>query len=354
MLPFTILDPHVHQWDPRHTPRQVTPLVKLFGGFPRVLDAVARAVTPRRTLDYIGSPEYVLHPYLPRDYAADIQPQPIEGLVHVQAEWMGLSALAPVGETRWLAGLPFAAAGVPLAAIVAKGDPSSKHFDRLLAAHREASPLVRGIRMMAARHEDPGIHPWERRPHLYRDAAFLRGFERLAAHGLRFDAWVYSDAIDDVTALAQRFPDVPLVLDHFGTPAGVFGPVGKRTGYTAQQRDAILGAWKDAIACLAEVKHVHAKLSGLLMPVLGLGYETRRVKPGSEEIAEAIAPIVDHTLDLFGPARCMFASNFPMDKVSADLSSIVEAYAAIVGRRGDDALRAVFHDTAERFYGLGR
>ena len=132
----------------------------------------------------------------------------------------------------------------------------------------------------------------------------------------------------------------------------MFGPVGRETGRTADERAGILSFWRDAVARLAELRHVNVKLSGLLMPVLGLGYHKRRTKPGSDEIARALAPVVEHALDVFGPMRCMFASNFPMDKVSADFTAIVDAYATIVRGRGDDALRSVFHDTARRFYAL--
>lgn len=354
MFPFAILDPHIHQWDPRHTPRTATPLVKLLGRYPRLLAGAARALFPRPVVEFVGSTEYVLGDYLPKQYSADIAPQAVEGVVHIEADWADHLGLGPTGETRWVGTLPFANNGITLAGIVAYGDPSSDHFDRLLTAHREASPLFCGIRKMAARHDDQGVHAWDPRPNLYRDARFLRGFERLAAHGLRFDAWVYSNGIDEVTELARRFPEVPLVLDHVGTPVGVFGPVGRSTGRTAGERAGILSAWKDAFARLADLKHAHVKLSGLLQPVLGLGYHARREKPRSEEIAQALAPIVDHALDVFGPSRCMFASNFPMDKVSADFSSIANAYATIVASRGGDALRSVFRETARRFYGLDR
>lgn len=349
-LPFGLVDPHIHQWDPRTTPRLVSPAVRLFGFSPRLLEAISKVAFPRPALDFVGVTDYVRSSFLPADYAKDARGLGIEVVGHVQAGWQDHSALGAAAETRWVASLPFDGHGLSLGAIVGEGDPTAKSFVRLLDAHREGSPRFRGIRKMASRHPDPGVYDWETRDGLYQEPAFLRGFEELAARGLTFDAWVYSHQLVDLAALAQRFPESPIVLDHLGTPAGVFGPVGRRTGASAGEREAILAAWKDGLARVASNRNVYAKLSGLLMPVLGHDEHRRGVRPSADVIRDRIRPLVDHALDVFGPERCMWASNFPMDKAVADLSAIVEAYAAIVAERGEPALRAVFRENALRFY----
>ena len=134
-----------------------------------------------------------------------------------------------------------------------------KNFKQLLQLHQEVSPKLRGIRKMASFHADKGIHAWTDEPHLYCNKKFLKGFEELAKANLSFDAWVYSTQISDVAHLAKTFPETPIVLDHLGTPAGIFGKVGKATGQTAQQRDYIFRPgkktwlnWQNAQMCIAK------------------------------------------------------------------------------------------------------
>jgi L-fuconolactonase len=351
-LAFPLIDSHLHQWDPRTTPREGTPLVKALGRFPVALKAAARLVVPKATRDFLGRLDYVGDSYLPADYDSDIASNAVEAVVHVQAGWRDSSPFGSVGETRWIAQLPFRDGAPRLGAVVAEADPGAHNFDALLAAHQRASPLVRGVRLLAACHGDRGVHAWARDDQCYLQRDFLAGFERLAARGLRFDAWVYSTQLQQVTEVARRNPDVPIVIDHLGTPVGVFGPSGKDTGRTPQARHAILEAWKDDLAALAEQPNVFAKASGLLMPVLGHDFHQRGAPPASEEIANRLAPLLHHALDVFEPQRVMFGSNFPIDKVSAPLSFIISAVAAVVAERGDAALRAVFRDTATRFYDL--
>jgi L-fuconolactonase len=190
-----------------------------------------------------------------------------------------------------------------------------------------------------------------KRPNLYADADFLRGFEELARRNLRFDAWVYSHQLADVAALAQRFPQTAIVLDHLGTPVGAGGPHGD-VGTTESDRANIVAAWRDALATVAENKNVHAKLSGLGMPVLGFGFHTRATPPSAEELADSYGPFMRHALDVFGVERCFFASNFPMDKVSAPYHVIFDAFTRLAAERGSEAARPLLRDNALRFYGI--
>jgi len=121
--------------------------------------------------------------------------------------------------------LDFARCGRRLGAIVGHADLRSADVDDVLEGHQAASDRLRGIRQMAARHADRGVLAFSDTANLYRDPSFLRGFEKLVARKLRFDAWVNSDQIADVVELARLFPEVPIVLDHMGTPVGAGGPV---------------------------------------------------------------------------------------------------------------------------------
>ncbi len=353
VLPFPIIDPHIHQWDPYHTPHKAALLVKLLGRFPNLMDQIARTALPKATIDFIGLTEGVLSPYLPADYVQDSAPFDIEAVVHVEADWHHHHGLGVVEETAWVAQLPFGQGNSPkLGAIVGKADPLSPHFEDILRAHIAASPLFRGIRCMAAHHTDPGVHGYSAYTDIYRNPIFLKRFEKLACYGLSFDAWAFSTQLPDVTFLAKQFPEIPLVIDHLATPVGIFGPVGRTTGQTSAQRAGILNQWKDDLAALAELPHVHAKVSGLLMPVLGHTFHKRHELASVDMIMNLLGPLVEHACEVFGPKRLIFASNFPMDKVTARLPDIIEAYAQLIAPHGEAALKAVFRENAIRFYDL--
>jgi predicted TIM-barrel fold metal-dependent hydrolase len=192
---------------------------------------------------------------------------------------------------------------------------------------------------------------WAKLPHLFQDADFLRGFEKLTARRLRFDAWVYGAQLPDVTALAQRFPDTSIVLDHVGSPVGAGGPFAG-VGRNADERAGIVARWRDDLARLAEHKNVHVKLSGFAMPISGFGFHTRPTPPSIDELTDAFRPFVRHAVAVFGVERAFFASNFPMDKVSAPGSHIFGAYIHLARELGEHAPRALLRDNALRFYSI--
>jgi L-fuconolactonase len=350
-LDFAIVDAHVHQWDPRTTPRATSLFARLLGRWPDFYLKVGRSIFPKAIREFVGRPDHLLLAYLPADHAQDSASSNVDTVVHVEAGWAAPGALGAVGETRWLETLGFESVGKTLGAIVAHADLGSSRADEVLRAHMAASSRMRGVRQMAARHPQSGVFAWSRHPHLYCNADFLRGFERLAEHGLRFDAWVYSPQLPDVAALAQRFPQVPIVLDHLGTPVGAAGPF-CGVGTTAEERERIVSCWRDDLAQVAEHKNVFAKISGLAMPALGFGFHTRPEPPSAEELVERLGPLVRHALDVFGVDRCFFASNFPMDRVSAPYARIFEAYARLAKERGPHAPRALLRENALRFYGI--
>ena len=306
-VPFPIVDPHVHLWDPRSTPRPASPLVRLLGRWPSLLHKVVSRVLPAPVRGFVGRPDFLIAPHLPADVRDAAAPLQVDTLVHVEAGWAGRDG--PAGETRWLDSLHYEAAGMRLGAIIGHADLTSKHLAAELDAHAQASAKFRGIRQMASRHPSRRIMAFSRHPSLYADADFLRGFELLAQRGLRFDAWVYSNQLGEVAALAQRFPEAAIVLDHLGTPVGAGGQVGD-VGATESERASILAAWRDGLAKVAENKNVHAKISGLAMPVLGFGFHTRSAPPSADELTACFGPLVRHALDVFGVQRCFFASTF--------------------------------------------
>jgi L-fuconolactonase len=349
-LDFSIIDAHIHQWDPYSTPHAAATAVKLLGKHPKLLDRMMRMLKPNDLIETLGLTQHVTSPYLPSDYKADLGRYAVEQVVHVEASWHDYKGKGVIGETEFISKLPFAQEGLKLGAIVGTADPRDSSFKKILKLHQKASPKFRGIRKMAAVHEDRQIHAWADEPHLYSNKKFMKGFEALAAMDLSFDAWVYSTQLPDLIKLAKAFPETSIVLDHFGTPAGLFGPVGAHTGITQTARENILFRWQDDIAELSRCPNVYTKMSGLFMPILGHGFHKKRRLAGKDEVFDLAYPMIHHVLNCFGKYRVIFASNFPMDSVSTSLVNIIDAFSDAVAAYDPDALLHVFRHNAKQFY----
>jgi len=340
-----MLDAHIHLFNLKGTPRPMQPLGKLFGWNERVLRFMATKLMPDDTVNFFGPGTPLLADYMPVDYRADVESSGVGRYVHVQAAWTDKRPLDPVGETVWLESLDDGPA-----AIIGYADLSlGADVAPVLAAHNAASTRMRGIRHMLAWHHDKTVMNHAVRPRLAHDPRFREGFDRLTEHGLSFDAWCYSAQIDEVSALAQHNPDVPMVLCHMGTPIGIGGEFGG-IGVSEQERARIAGEWRDGISGLALNKHVNCKLSGLLMPVLGFGYEHSKKSPSVAELVGRLSPMIEHCIDAFGPERCMVASNFPVDKVAVTYETMTKAMLEMTHRYGLEAQQAMFAGTAETFY----
>jgi predicted TIM-barrel fold metal-dependent hydrolase len=347
-----IIDAHIHQWDPLTTPREASRLAPLYSRAPRLLETLLPLLTSKADRELVVTPQHVGSPYLPATYAADAAGTtaalgvPVEAVIHVEASWHGPD---PVDETRWLETLPFGEDGAPaLAGIVASADPRHPEIGRILDDHRTASPRVKGIRRSAAWHPDRAVKDFADDEGLLTSPDFLRGFAAVAERGLTFDAWVYSGQLSQVARLAAEYPETTIVLDHYGTPVGLLGPRGRRTGRDEAERQDLQNRWRDDLAEVAAHPNVVAKQSGFAFPPLGYG----RVGIGRTEVAELAGPLIEHTADVFGPDRQVFGSNFPMDKALADHAAVVGALYDVLAPRGPELLAKVFRENAVRVYGL--
>jgi predicted TIM-barrel fold metal-dependent hydrolase len=346
--PIRVFDPHIHLWDVRGTPRRVTPLIKLLGWSPPALAWACRRLVPGDQAAFFGSLEHLTRDYLPADYRADssIARFDVVGCVHVQAGWEGRGRLGSVGETLWLEALGMGeVAGIVGHADLGLGD----RVDEVLTAHRAASERFRGVRDMLAWSSDLGVHSFASAARRSRDSRWRAGYARLAAHRLSFDAWLFHHQLDELADLAAAYPDVPMILCHSGSPVGIGGQFGG-AGRSPAERDAVARAWRAGMRRLAERENVWVKLSGYTMPVSGWGYHSRAQPPLAEELAAQLGPLVRFVIDTFGVERCMFASNFPVDKVSASWASHFEAYARIVEDVSREERAALFCDNALRAY----
>lgn len=275
---MSIVDAHVHFWDPRETPRAVTTLVRTLGFSPNLVDWVARRLFPRDVARFFSSPKFITRPYLPVDFHRDCGSTPIHSVVHVEAGWKGRGILAPVAETRWLDRLA-AVGAFHIGAIVAHADLGlGASVVAVLRAHVEASNRVRGIRDMLAWHPSRSIMSSAATPEKSRDQQWRLAFERLSEMNLNFDATCYDHQLPELADLANSYPDQRIILCHAGNPVGVGGPFGEY-GHTPTDRHRIFGRWQEGMARLAECRNIAVKISGLTMPVCGFGFETWRKPP---------------------------------------------------------------------------
>ena len=179
---------------------------------------------------------------------------------------------------------------------------------------------------------------------MYLDSRFRDGFRHLASRGLSFESWCYHPQIPALTDLARAFPNTTIVLDHFGGPLGV-GPF-------AGRNDEVFDQWRRSIGPLATCPNVVAKLGGIAMEVNGFGWHEREAPPTSEMLMEATRRYYEHTIDLFGVERCMFESNFPVEKVSCSYNVLWNSFKRLTASWSAAERARLFHDTATRVYRL--
>jgi len=261
----------------------------------------------------------------------------------------GPEPLRCVGETSFVADIARTAAlgpGARIGAIVGATDLRlGEEVDAVLEAHvAEGDGLFRGIRHAAAWDSSKEIRESHHRPPpgLYRDEAFRAGFARLASFGLSFDAWLYHPQIADLTDLALAFPETPIVVDHFGGPLGI-GPY-------AGRREEVFQDWRYDITALAACPNVAIKLGGMAMPINGWGWHKADRAPTSAEFAAAQGDWYHLAIDLFGPSRCMFESNFPVDKASLSYRTLWNGFKRLAEPYDEAEKDQMFRVTAKGFY----
>ncbi len=263
----------------------------------------------------------------------------------------GPAALRSLGETEFVNGVAAMSAsggygaGRMCAAIVGFVDLTlGAAAGEALDAHMAASGRFRGIRHASGWDASDAVRNSHTNPTrgLLADKTFRAGFAELGKRGLTFDAWLYHPQISELVDLARAFPHQPIVLDHFGGPLGIGPYEGKRA--------EIFEQWKVDMAALAACSNVVAKLGGLVMPINGFGFHKRALPATSDELVAATRDYYLHMIDCFGPHRCMFESNFPVDKQSASFHVLWNSFKKIAAGCSADEKAALFHDTATRVY----
>lgn len=255
--------------------------------------------------------------------------------------------MRPVGETKWVCTQDPNAKFIT--GIVGFADLSlGEAVSEVLAAHVEAAT---GRRFCGVRHSttwDPA--PEMRLSHmspprgLLATKAFGEGCEALEKMGMTYDAFMFFHQLEELVPFARAHPQLTIVLNHLGGFLGIGPYKGKR--------GEVLSEWRAKICKVAACENVVMKVGGLGRPKAGFGWESRTEKPNSMEVYEAWKDPVSLCFDLFGPDRCIFESNFPVDGQAISYTSFVNALIRMTASLSRDERRAYFHDTAARVYRL--
>ena len=295
--------------------------------------------------------------YLLHELAADMQSgHNVRSSVFIEARAMyraeGPEEMRPIGEVEFVQGLAAASAsglyGPGRAAASIVGHANLLLGDRVapvLEALKAASPnRFRGIRHSVT---------WDSHPEVENTAAhrmqaqlaneqFRAGARVLARMGLTFEGWMYFPQLPELAEFARAIPNLQIILNHIG---GLI-----RTGPYAGKDDEVFATWRRGVAAVAECPNVTIKLGGMGMPRTGFDWHTRASPIGSEELAAAMAPYMNFCIEKFGPNRCMFESNFPVDKVSFSHHVMYNAFKRLSQGYSANERTAMFHDTAVRTY----
>ncbi|TCH96184.1 amidohydrolase [Roseococcus sp. SYP-B2431] len=176
------------------------------------------------------------------------------------------------------------------------------------------------------------------------DPAFQEGARRLGELGLTLDVWAYHAQLPLVLDVARAAPGTTVVIDHCGGQLGV----GPYEGKAAE----VFADWRRSMAALAALPNVLVKLGGLAMEVSGKQWHTRPTPPTSEELAEDWRPQIETCIELFGTGRCMYESNFPVDKGMCGYAALWNAFKRLSAGASADEKTALFSGTAARAYRL--
>lgn len=259
-----------------------------------------------------------------------------------------------VGETEFVNGVAaMSASGAygparACAGIVGRADLKlGERVRPVLEAHVAAGGgRFRGVRNNAVWDEDPALRSPRLtiEPDLLGQSEFRQGVRELGKLGLSYDCWLYHTQIGGLAALARACPETTVVMDHIGGPLGV--------GAYAARRQEVFEFWRENVREIAQCPNVVVKLGGMGMAMFGFAFDARDRPPTSQELADAWRPYFETCVEAFGPARCMFESNFPVDKVYCSYPVLWNAFKRLAAGFSAAEKAALFHDTAARAYRL--
>jgi L-fuconolactonase len=268
---------------------------------------------------------------------------------HSQYRTEGPAELRPVGEVAWVASVAEQADqrgdGPPIAGIVGHADLTlGDAVEPVLEALDDAGGgRFRGVRHNTAWDASP-MGNNAARAGLMNEDAFRAGVRTLGRLDFSFDAMAYHTQLDELAGLARACPDVRIVVNHLGIPlAG-----GPYRGHA----DEVRAQWRSGLTAVAGCPNAVLKVGALIRPLSGEKWDRRGELATSEEIAAAWREEIDFAIGAFGPSRCLFESNFPVDKACYGYVELWNAFKRLTVDYSADEKRDLFHDTAARAYRL--
>ncbi|HTC09226.1 MAG TPA: amidohydrolase family protein [Acetobacteraceae bacterium] len=297
------------------------------------------------------------HRYLLDEYLADVATgHNLISSVFLQCHSMyradGPQGERPLGETEFVTGqaamsasgmfgTPRVAAGIVGFVDLTLGD----RVEPLLEAHmRAAGGRFRGVRDSGNYDIDPIIGNGAEEPRRYLRPAFRAGLKVLTKLGLSLDAWTFFTQMEETIELARACPDANIIMGHCGGLLG-YGPYSGR-------KDEIFATWKARVKELAKCPNVSMKLGGMMMRLAAFDYLAMDVPPTSEQLAGYWRPYIETCIEAFGPDRCLFESNFPVDKMAIGWAALWNAFKRISAGASQAEKTALFSGTAKRVYRL--
>jgi len=273
--------------------------------------------------------------------------------IEVRCEYRadGPDEMKPVGEVEYVQTIADASAAgqhghtKAAAAIIGHADLKLGEGVRpVLEAMKAASPnRFRGVRHSVGWDESPELANRDIKGALGTNG-YRAGAKVLSDIGLILENSLYFHQASELADFARALPDLPIVLNHIG------GLV--RVGPYANRDNEVLPAWRKGIEEMAKCPNIVLKLGGVGQTRFAYGWELREKPIGSEELAESLSPLMEHCIQQFGPDRCMFESNYPVDKISYSYNVLWNAFKRLSSGYSATERAAMFHDTAARVYNI--
>jgi predicted TIM-barrel fold metal-dependent hydrolase len=305
-------------------------------------------IDPHHHLWVMGAFRYMLPEYL-----SDIRSgHNVQASIYMEA-WTGYRKDGPeelrcIGETEFAYEQCVKSNGLVAAGIVAYANlRAPDYLDRVLDAHVEAShSRLCGVRDIATWDSDRNIRDprFEIPQNILDLPEFRRSVRRVGERDLVCDLAVYFHQLGKLAEVARDAPNTKIVLNHVGMPLGL----GRYEGRYSE----VFREWEKGISTLCKCPNVYVKLGGLGMRWMGFGFHMHEKPPSSETLAEAWSPHIQTTIDLFGPARCLFESNFPVDAEICSYVTLWNAYKRISADYSAQERADLFCNTALDVYKL--
>eukprot|EP00731_Ephydatia_muelleri_P030628 Em0022g142a len=294
-----IVDAHMHLWTPATHPW---------------LESVRNGGHPAGKFAAIMT-------YTLEDYLNDIKGFNVTHAVHVEAVWPG----DPVGETKWLDDIAAHSSTQMPQAIVGQCDLSRDDVEDVLKRHCSQSSRMKGIRHLINHHPTMPIYSEVDHNHFLSSPQWLRGLSLLEKHHLSFELHILPGQMMEAVEAVRQNPGVQFILNHCGLPY--------------ERDEHTMRVWREGVMALAQHQNVFCKVSGLF-------------STNPQWTDKAVAEIVNPLLEIFGVDRCVFASNFPVDKINGTFQQQMDVILSIVKTYSQEQLHKFFASNAKSFYRL--